>query len=260
MKNALSPLGIGAILSVAALPGHAWAADAVQATATQSTDDHIVLGAGASVVPTFEGSDSTRVLPLPAIDIKKGLFVANMLDGVGVAWPTSGPISVGASVTFVRGYRRRDVPDGIDHVSNTAGGRVYVKIRQWGFVGTVGVTKPFGGAKGLTGDVLVSYPVRLSTRMAIIPSIGSTWANADYNRHYFGITSDESELSGLSAYRPGAGFKNVSMGLAFNYVISRHWVASAGGSVIRLTGDAADSPLVQDKTNGQGYAALSFRF
>jgi outer membrane scaffolding protein for murein synthesis (MipA/OmpV family) len=43
--------------------------------------DHVTIGAGASVLPTFEGSDSTRVLPLPVIDIRQGIFVANTIRG-----------------------------------------------------------------------------------------------------------------------------------------------------------------------------------
>ncbi|MDE1918773.1 MAG: MipA/OmpV family protein [Sphingomonadales bacterium] len=250
----------GAIVAALALPAPVLADPTTQALNSEPVADHIVLGVGGAVVPTYEGSNATRVLPMPLIDIKQGIFVANVLNGVGVAWPTSGPISFGASITYVRGYRQQDVPVGIDHVAGAAGGRFSVTARQWGFIGTLGLTKPFGGAGGLTGDLLVSYPFHLARRVTVIPSVGTSWANAHYNNRYLGITQQESLASGLAAYQPGAGFKDANAGMAVNYGLTRHWSVSAGGAVTRVLGNAAEGPLVQRKTNGQAYAGLSYRF
>ncbi len=46
--------------------------------------DHITLGAGVSVVPTYNGSKDMRALPVPFIDIKQGPFFANVANGAGI--------------------------------------------------------------------------------------------------------------------------------------------------------------------------------
>lgn len=88
--------------------------------------DHVVLGAGVAVVPTFQGADDFRVLPIPTIDIKKGIFVASLQNGVGIVPITTDRISIGVSASFIQGYRRRDVPDGIDRLSSGFPGCPYL--------------------------------------------------------------------------------------------------------------------------------------
>lgn len=254
--------GVATIVAASALasvgaPGRANAQERPEAPHRM---DHVTIGAGAAVVPSFEGGDSTRVLPLPVIDIRRGIFVANTYSGVGVSVPVSDAIDLGAGAVFVLGYREEDVPTGIDGIKNAAGIRAHATIRKWGFLGTVGVTKVLGGTKGTVADAVLSYPVLVDERFSIAPAIGTTWADSNYNDRYFGISSDESARSGLAGFSSGSGFKNVSFNLVANYRLSSRWNLSAGGSAIRLVGDVSDSPLVQKKTNASGFASLSYTF
>ncbi|MHA3790588.1 MipA/OmpV family protein [Rhizorhabdus wittichii] len=244
-------------LGLAAIPGKASAQSAEKAPWQA---DHITIGAGATVIPTFEGSDSTRVMPLPAIDIRQGIFIANLLNGVGVDVPVSDSVSLGAGAVFVLGYRHKDVPDGIDKISNAAGIRGHATIRKWGFIGSLGVTKILGGTKGTTADVLVSYPIRLDDRLTVAPALGTSWADSKYNDRYFGISEAEAMRSGLPTFHMGSGFKDVVFSLNANYRLSPRWNLTAGASAIRLVGDALDSPLVQKKLNGTGLVTLSYTF
>lgn len=245
------------VLGVAATPSEA---SAQSAETPPHLANHVTIGAGATVIPSFEGSDSTRVLPLPAIDIRQGIFIANPLNGVGVDVPVSDNLSLGVGVVFVLGYRQRDVPDGIDKINNAAGIRGHATIRKWGFVGSLGVTKALGGTKGTTADMLVSYPIRLDNRLTVVPAVGTSWADSKYNDRYFGISEEESIRSGLPSFHMGSGFKDVIFSLNANYRLSRQWNLSVGGSAIRLVGDALDSPLVREKLNGTGFVSLSYTF
>jgi outer membrane protein len=231
------------------------------APSAQAQDqDHIVLGVGAAATPAYQGSDDLRVIPLPVIDIKEGWFFANLRNGVGIAPISTDTITVGASAVFVQGYRRRDVPDGIDKLKNGLGARLFANVRAGGFVATVGAVKIVtGGTKGMVADATLSYPVEVSSRFTLTPTIGTTWADRKYNDGYFGITPQESLASGLPQFRTGSGFKDVSGLLTASYRLTDRITLTATGGVTSLIGKAKDSPIVEKKTQPSGILTLSYR-
>src|SRR3546814_719574 len=103
------------------------AALAFPAAASAQSGDHVTLGVGAGVVPDYQGSDDYRFLPIPVIDAQFGQFFVSLRNGIGVNVIEIGPLTAGASVALVGGYRRRDVPDGVRRVATTAGGRLFPK-------------------------------------------------------------------------------------------------------------------------------------
>ncbi|MDQ0839988.1 MipA/OmpV family protein [Sphingomonas faeni] len=223
--------------------------------------DHFILGIGAGYTPTYQGSDAYRAVPVPVFDIAWGPVFANLRNGVGINVIESGPVTVGASVTYMPGYRRRDVPEGIGKLSLGAGGRGFASIRAGGLIATVGATKGFiGDNKGVIADATVSYPVRVSSRLTLIPTIGTTWADRRYNHRYFGVDADQAFASGLPRYRAGGGFKDASALLSLNYRLTDHIGLGASAGVTTLFGEVADSPLVEHKTRPSGFLSAAYRF
>lgn len=244
------------LLLAAALPFPLWAS-----TAQAQDSDHVVLGAGVATAPAYQGSDEYRILPIPAIDIKEGPFFANFRNGVGLAPVDSDVLTIGASATFIPGYRRRDVPAGIDKLSDGLGARIFAAMRTHGFVATVGATKGVaGGTKGVIADASLAYPVTISSAFSLTPSVGATWADRKHNDRYFGITASESTASGLAQFRAGSGFKDISAALTASYRLTDRVTMSATGTITTLVGDVKDSPLVVEKTRPAGFLALSYRF
>jgi outer membrane protein len=235
--------------------GAAWSASAYA-----QDEDHIVLGVGVAATPAYQGSDDLRVLPLPAIDIKEGWFFANLRNGIGVAPISTENFDIGASAVFVPGYRRKDVPAGIDRLKDGIGARLFTNIRAGGVVATLGATKIVsGGTKGLVADASISYPIAVSSRFTLTPTIGTTWADRKYNDGYFSITRRESLATGLPQYTAGAGFKDVSGLLTASYRLTGRITLSATGGVTSLIGDAKDSPFVEKKTAPSGILTLTYR-
>jgi outer membrane protein len=222
--------------------------------------DHIVLGVGAAATPAYQGSGDLRVIPLPAIDIQEGWFFANLRNGVGIAPINTDTFTIGASAVFVQGYRRKDVPEGIDRLKDGIGARLFTNVRAGGFVATLGATKIVsGGTKGLVADASLSYPIAVSSRFTLTPTIGTTWADRKYNDRYFGITPAESVSSGLAPFTTGSGFKDVSGLLTASYRLTDRITLSATGGVTSLIGDLKDSPLVEKKTQPSGILTLTYR-
>ena len=248
-----NPVRLGALL-VAPLIG-LW----VNAARAQD-QDHVVLGVGVAGTPVYQGSRDYRVLPLPAIDIKKGWFFANLRNGIGIEPINTTTITIGMSAVYVPGYRHRDVPIGVDKLSDGIGARLFTSLRAGGFVATLGAVKIVsGGTRGTIADASLSYPVKLSSRLTVTPTVGTTWADRKYNDGYFGISVAESLASGLSQFRAGSGFKDVSGALTASYRLTDRISLSVTGTVSTLLGAVKDSPLVVKKTQPVGVLTLAYR-
>ncbi|MFJ4290342.1 MipA/OmpV family protein [Cupriavidus sp. NPDC089707] len=77
--------------------------------------------------------------------------------------------------------------------------------------------------------------------------LGATWVSGSFNRTYFGVTPAGSAASGLPTYSPGGGLEQLTGWLAMIYQFDKHWYGGAMLYVQRLTGDAADSPIVTQR-------------
>jgi len=234
----------------------------MSATAARAQEqNHIVMGAGVAVTPSYQGASDYRVLPIPVIDIKQGWLFANLRSGIGIAPITTEHLTIGASAVFVQGYRRSDVPIGIDKLSDGLGARVFANFRGAGFVGTLGAVQVVtGGTGGIIADASLSYPTQISPRFSLTPTIGATWADRDQNDGYFGVNAAEAAASGLSQFTAGSGFKDVTGTLTAAYRLSDRITLSATGGVTALIGDVADSPIVERKTRPSGVVTASYRF
>lgn len=248
--------------------GHFWPFLAIVSGATWSSgahaqaqaQDRVVLGVGVAATPAYQGSDDMRVLPLPAIDIREGWFFANLRNGIGVMPVSTENLDIGASAVFVQGYRRKDVPTGIDRLKDGIGARLFTNVRANGFTLTLGATKVVsGGTKGFEADASISYPIVVSSRLTLTPTIGTTWADRKYNDGYFGITSAESAASGLAQFSGRTGFKDVSGLMTASYRLTDRITLSATGGVTALIGKVKDSPLVERRTAPTGILTLTYR-
>jgi outer membrane protein len=233
---------------------------AMPADAQTREQNHVVLGAGAAVTPAYQGSEDYRTIPIPLVDIKEGWFFANLRNGVGIAPINTDHITIGASAVFIQGYRRKDVPQGIDRLSDGVGARLFANIRTGGFITTIGAIKGVsGGTRGTIADLSVSYPIPVSSKFFLTPTLGTTWADRKHNDRYFGVSAAESAATGLPQFTTGSGFKDASAGLTAAYRLTDRITLSATGTVTTLLGSVKDSPQVEKKTQPAGFFTASYR-
>lgn len=256
-------VSIAGVLSLAICNSGAAAQDwnAAPRERPRQDEDHVILGMGAVVAPAYQGADDYRTLPLPMVDVAVGPFFANLRNGVGINAVEASGLTIGGSVAFMPGYRRRDVPQGVERLKAGAGARLFANVTAGGAIITVGATRGVvGSTKGFVADASVSYPIAASPRFMLIPTVGTSWANARHNDRYFGIDAGESAASGLSEFRGEAGFKDVAASLTANYRLTNRLNLSASGGVSTLLGKVKDSPLVERSTQPFGFVSLSYRF
>lgn len=224
------------------------------------SNDRIVVGIGAAATPVYQGADDYRILPLPAIDIAQGRFFANFRNGIGVNVVAERGLTVGSGITFMPGYRRRDVPVGVGRLSAGAGARAFASVSSGGVIATVGATQGFvGSTRGFIADASLSYPIIASRKLILTPTIATSFADRRHNDRYFGITAREAQASGLDAWRGKAGFKDASALVTAIYRMDSRFSLSGSVGVTTLLGRTANSPLVAHKTLPTGFLSLTYR-
>ncbi len=118
------------------------------------------------------------------------------------------------------------------------------------------------GHDGFTVAAGVSYAALRWGPLYVNLDSDVTYGSKKFNRAYFGVTEAGAARSGLSAYRPDAGVRDVTAGLAVGYQLSEHWGVVARAAVTRYVGDAADSPIVKNgaKTGGLAGLGVTYRY
>jgi outer membrane protein len=79
-------------------------------------------------------------------------------------------------------------------------------------------------------------------------------------RSYFGVDAGQSARSGYAVYEPSDGLRDVRLNASLSYSIDPHWSLIGTLAATRLVGDAADSPIVRDKTALNGLVGARYRF
>lgn len=97
-------------------------------------------------------------------------------------------------------------------------------------------------------------------RLTVYAGPGATWATRQYTRTFFGIDGTQSGQSGLAEFRPDAGLNRVQLTAGFTYQIDRHWGLGMNAVAGRLTGDAADSPITQARSQNTLAVFTTYRF
>jgi MipA family protein len=251
-----------------ALPGAA--AQAQLAPSDGSPHGMVAIGAG--VVPEYDGSRDVRAIPFVLADVRwRGVSLE--LRGLRARLNLSSDprLSIGPVIGPRLNRRNVDGPVGLLPNIGTA-------IEAGGFVGyRIGgdemgqgsvqmelqvVHDVSGTHDGLLATGSASYAAIRQRDAFLSLDVQTTWASRDYTRTYFGIDDAGAAASGLAAYRPGSGFRDVGAGLTAGYWFDRHFGVIVRAGANYLVGDTADSPITEECRRWQPAAGLtvSYRF
>jgi outer membrane scaffolding protein for murein synthesis (MipA/OmpV family) len=116
---------------------------------------------------------------------------------------------------------------------------------------------------GFTAKFAAGHRHRFSPKLQLRSELSSTWADENYTQTYFGVTAAQSARSGMRQYSPEGGIKDVGITFDLDYSLTEHWGITGRVGYKRLLGDAADSPLVEDRGSANQLSTgiiLSYRF
>ena len=229
--------------------------------------DTFTIGAGAAYIPDYEGSDDYRIVPAAAIRGRVSgisfytratyLYVDFVPRGDGALEFDVGPI---AGVRLNRTGKIKD--DAVDALPE-----LDTAIELGGFAGFTyhGLTNPYdalsfrvdvvkdvGGAHESTlVTPTIDFGTPLSQRLYVGATLSAEWAGGGYADYYYSIDGAGSLASGLPVYDADGGFKSWRLGLLANQSLTgdltRGLSLFATGGYTKLSGDFADSPIVDDR-------------
>ncbi|AVQ02592.1 MipA/OmpV family protein [Caulobacter segnis] len=235
-----------------------------------STSAHGVVAIGAGVAPEFDGSMDARVLPAVLADIRwRG--VNFQVGGQGLR----ADIASGSRLGFgpVIGVRLpRNDADGrvglLPEIDTAIEAGAFVGYRfggnergQGSLETELSVVHDVSGAHdGLLATARASYAAIRSDTFSLSLDARTTWVNQDYARTYFGVTPAEAATSGLAAYRPGSGIRDVGVSLTAGYWFSPRFGVMGALGANYLVGDFADSPITAEGRRWQPTGALTVAY
>ncbi len=216
------------------------------------------ISVGAGVTPAYDGASSYDPIPFISADIKfrdvtlevRGLTARlEVLSGLG-----SGNIYGGPAVKF-RIPRDKDAGGPVallNEIKFQTQGGGFIGVGLGGDASGQGRVKMeisgYGNSKGFESTGLISYTAIRNEVLFVNLDMSISYANGKFMRTYFGISPAESVRSGLAAYTPKSGIKDIGTGITIGYQFNGRWGLLANGNYQYLVGEAADSPIVNGKS------------
>lgn len=240
-----------------------------------------MVGAGALVSPAFLGSDEYQVATLPSIRVQYGekFFASveegiryNIIDNNGFI---AGPIG---RYMFPREEENGGNPfvisggditglQGLGDVDGTFELGGFLQYGKREFNVRAELRQGLGGHEGMVADLSANLNLPLimdfKNGRPLILSFGprATIVDDNYNQAYFGINSVQSANSGLNQYNAKAGLLSYGLGATTIIPVSDRVTSTLFMNYTRLAGDAADSPIVQERgSENQFVAGLFFSY
>ena len=224
----------------------------------------VTLGAGLGTGPVYPGAntDRLRAIPLAQIVYDKTLFAGT--EGLGLNLINSHGFRAGPLLSYIGGRNQDSDPRlsglGDIHASLTAGVFASYRVGRIEFRATVrqAVTQTDNGLLGLVQVDYLMPLIRKKTLITFGPDL--EFANARYDQTWFGVTGSQSLSSGLPMFSPGAGVRDVGVHATLTHRYTEHFILRAFVSAKEITGDDANSPLIENRTQVLFGVGLAYHF
>lgn len=228
------------VLPLIAAAAFAAPALAQDSSALGSREISVDFGIGAIYSPTYKGSDEFEVSPW---------LIMRDLRLIGAGAGEDSGFALSASFDLI-GDRDEDDDDrlkGLDEIDRAVEAGLKATYNIGEISSYAALRKGFGGHHGIAGEIGAKYRFETTDRMTFWAGLQADYGNSEYSETYFGVSEDEALATDYSAYAPGGGFNEVTASLEGRYDVTDN-VAIRGEVRFGLIGDAADSPVVVDKS------------
>ncbi|MFT6212560.1 MAG: outer membrane protein [Alphaproteobacteria bacterium] len=241
---------------------------------------HLSVGAGALYTPAFTGSDQYQLSTVPSIRVRYGnAFFASVEQGIGYNAIRKNGWKIGPIGRYQFSRREGDggnpfrisgdnitALDGLGDVDGTFELGGFAAYSQREFSLRAEVRQGLNGHEGMIGDFNANLNVPIfnvpfnQTQRPTILAFGprATMVDSNYNQAYFGVNAVQSANSGLRQYNAKAGLLSYGLGATLIIPITDRVTSTIFTGYDRLTGDAGDAPLVQNRGSQNQAVAGAF--
>ena len=270
MRVALTAIALTAL----ALPARA---ESTTPREPESPPARYLLGLSVANGPEYEGARSrdTKLRPVWAAKIGRirittaggSALLGFGREGAGAGASTQlidtdrWRLGISASVDGGRDSGDASTTRGLPDVRRTLRAKLYANYSltpDWNLGASVS-QDVLGRRGGLTAGVGLNWRFYRSETTEWTTGVGISAANALYMRSYFGVPASAVASSGKPAYEPGAGLRDVGVGINFKHALTKHWFVFGSAGTSRLLGPAADSPLVEKPRGTSAAIGVAWR-
>lgn len=235
--------------------------EALSISDTPDAEPHVngisgVAGLGAQVAPAYDGSKKIKTSPYPYVDIH-GFFNDHMylssVRGIGVNLLDLDHFRGGFALNYAGGRTSKDDPrlNGLPDISGAAqvGGFLTYSLRPVAFEARV--RRRLGSTAGTLVELGASVSAAPTPQFHMSIGAAVTWADASYNKTFFGVTPAEAaqatlQRNPLTPYTPKSGLTTAGVTAAGVYQLGKHWGLIGRLELQDLIGkQVKDSPLTQ---------------
>lgn len=217
------------------------------------------IGLAAVVFPEYAGSRRYRALPVPSISAQwEDRLSISPLEGAQLNLLPGKALNFGPAVTYARGRPARGELSDLARVRGGFGGGGFVSYQSGPItLGGDAIHAISGGLEGYRVRLQLSWRGMAASRWLFGLGPALTWSSREWAGTYFDISAEDASRSGLPAYSARSGVSDVRLNGHLAYMLSRKTSLTAFGSVGRLLGGAADSPIVREHGRPQqGFAGI----
>lgn len=218
----------------------------------------VLTGLAAEIQPAYSGASAYKVQGGPVINVYyRDIAFLTTGEGIGYNFMRGDHYQVGAGVTYDRGrLERLDYNNlrGMGNINAAPVAKVFgtwVLSKKFPLILRSDVRQYAGGAQGAVADAGIYMPLPGSSKTLVMfagPSV--TVGTSHYLQTMYGVTSEQSLASGHPAYRIGNnGIASVGVGFSATKFITDHWLLNMDAAGSQLRGYAANSPVVERRTD-----------
>jgi outer membrane protein len=245
--------GFVAALLIPFVASAAYADPRVYTSPTPAADWTVTIGGEARLEPIFQGSKRDLVLPYPILAVRRFGTpepVRGPRDGVSIGLFGDNVFQVGP-VGQLRMPRRQNLDGALQGLGNVPWAielGVFAEYWMVPWLRTrVEVRQGFNGHHGIVSDIFVDAVVPVGTQWTFSGGPRVTLASTAATSPYFGINAAQSAASGLPLFDAKGGVRSVGAGTQARYSWTPQFATHAFVEYERLNGDAASSPLVEQR-------------
>lgn len=237
-----------------------------------------VLGAVSRLHPQYSGGGGRSTSLRPMFAIRYGRFrIASSgasavlsfggeaaVAGASADLLTTDDVKIGIALRVDEGRRSSssNLLAGLPDVRRTVRARVYGAIDltpHWS--ANASVTQDLLGRQGgALASIDLGYRDHWSPQTQWSISAGVAAADRRYMRTWFGISEPSAAATGMSAYNPGSGLRDVHAGVGLITAFTPQWIGFTSIGVSSLLGEAAKSPLTRDRAGVSLSVGLGYRW
>lgn len=206
------------------------------------------MGVGGIWKPDYLGSDDYEFRGFPHLTLQaKGVGYLSVKDGVGTYLTDSEHWQTSIFLTYLFGRDNTGDLSDFEEVDGGIAGGVRLRYTQGAWQHELSVTAPIGGdLEGYRVNASTHWSTALSQRWFFFIQPGIGYADKQWNQAYFDVSEQDSAASGVRAYRVSEGSWDAYLVTGIRFQMTKAWSFTMAGRVSQLTGDAKESPIVDD--------------